>query len=235
MNNINKLKLIIAASFITVLAACGGGGGSSSTATTGTVASTLSFNVSSAFTSFVAAGAVKTFTVSGTCAGTSVLTIGSATTATVFEGVTGFSGVNVVNSNYTNCTPATSVSTTTRYYDSNYVPTGSSTTGQYGVFLVAPSLPTSVKVGDAGVIGTQTYYTSNTKATGDGREDNSYVIEADTATTAIFNLISKYYNAAGTLTLTEQDRYRISADNKLTFVSFNLQFANGSTNNLVGN
>lgn len=235
MENFNCIKLRITTLLFVLLAACGGGGGSSSTTTTGTVTSTLSFNVKSAYASFVTAGVVKTFAVTGTCSGTASLTIAPATTATVFEGITGFSGVNVTTMNYTNCTPATSVSTMTRYYDSNYVPTGSSTTGQYGVFLVAPSLPTSVKVGDAGVIGTQTYYTSNTKATGDGREDNSYVIEADTATTAIFNLISKYYNAAGTLTLTEQDRYRISADNKLTFVSFNLQFANGSTNNLVGN
>jgi hypothetical protein len=137
--------------------------------------------------------------------------------------------------NFTNCTPATSVSTQTRYYDSNYLPTGSSRTSQYGVYLVAPTLPTSVKVGDAGVIGTQTYYTSNTKATGDGRADSSYVIEADTATTAIVNVIAKFYNAAGTLTMTEQDRFRISADNKLTFISFNLQLSNGSTTNLIGN
>jgi hypothetical protein len=61
------------------------------------------------------------------------------------------------------------------------------------------------------------------------------VIEADTATTAIANLISKKYNASNVLTSTEQDRYRIAADGSLTLISIDIQYANGSTTHLFMN
>jgi hypothetical protein len=61
----------------------------------------------------------------------------------------------------------------------------------------------------------------------------SYVVEADTSTTAIVNLIAKSYNAAGTLIATEQDRYRITSTGALTPTSIDIQAANGSTTHLV--
>ena len=60
-------------------------------------------------------------------------------------------------------------------------------------------------------------------------------MEADTATTAILNLITKTYNTSGILTLTEQDRYRVAADGTLTFISFDLQRSGTSTLRLTGN
>lgn len=61
----------------------------------------------------------------------------------------------------------------------------------------------------------------------------SYVVETDTATSAIVNLIAKNYNAAGTLTATEQTRYRIASTGALTPTSTDIQAANGSTNRFV--
>jgi len=66
------------------------------------------------------------------------------------------------------------------------------------------------------------------------RDDTSYVIEADTATTVILNLITKTFNSSGNVTLTEQDRYRVAADGSLTFISFDLQRSGTSTLRLTG-
>ena len=84
-------------------------------------------------------------------------------------------------------------------------------------------IPASVKVGDAGIIGTIDLYTDDTKSTGNGRQDISYVVEPDTANTAIVNLISKVYDAASQLLATGQDRYRITSSGTLTFISFDVQ------------
>jgi len=88
-------------------------------------------------------------------------------------------------------------------------------------------------VGGTAVLGTETLYTDSTKSTPNGRVDLSYVVEADTATTAIINLISKNYNASGTLTATEQNRYRINATGTLTPTVFDIQYSNGSTTHLI--
>ena len=134
----------------------------------------------------------------------------------------------------TNCTPASSASTTTKYYDTNYVPLGyNAIGGNYGVYLTPPVFPISVIVGSTGIVGTLTFYTDSTKTTPAGRQDVSYVVEADTASTAIINFISKIYNASSVLTSTEQDRYRIAATGPLTFVSIDTQSANGSTTHLI--
>lgn len=227
----NKLLLVL---FSAALTACGGGGGGGGGG--GTVSSTNTFNLQSGYVALASTGWSKTFTITGTCSGTIAITQGAATTATNFESAAALSGNSVVTTTFSNCNPPSSASTSTRYYDSNYIPKGYSIQGgNYAVYASAPTLPTSVRVGDVGVIGTLNLYTNNTKSTSAGREDSSYVIEADTATTAIVNVISKYYNAAGTLTLTEQDRYRMAADGSLTAISLDLQYANGSTTRLIGN
>ncbi len=135
---------------------------------------------------------------------------------------------------YTNCTPASFAQSSTSYYDTNYVPLGNNTVGvSYGVYLTPPVIPATVKVGDTGTIGTRTKYKNNTKTTPDGTSVTTYVVESDTANTAIMNLISKGYNATGTLTYTEQDRYRITSTNTLTPISMDVQYANGSTTHLI--
>ena len=231
-----KIYKIIGAMFlITGLSACGGGGGGGG-GSPGPVASANSFNLQSGYVALTSTGWSKTFTITGTCSGTIGITRGAATTAATFEGVSALSGNAVVTSAFSNCNPPSSATTETIYYDSNYVPKGYSVQGgNYAVYASAPVLPTTARVGDVGVVGTLNLYTSSAKSTSAGHQDGSYVIEADTATTAIVNLISKMYNASGTLTLTEQDRYRMAADGSLTPISLDIQYANGSTTHLIGN
>lgn len=209
----------------------GGGGG-----TTGPVASANTFNIQSGYQRLVSTGWNKTYNISGTCTGTLTITSGPATTSTTFEGTAALSGTEIGSYSWTGCTPPSGSSTAVRYYDSNYVPRGRSIQGgNYGVYLTTPTIPTSARVGDVSIIGTLTFYTSSTKATSDGRTDSTLVMEADTATTAIGNITSKTYNAAGTLTSTEQNRYRVTADGGLTPISLDVQYANGSTVRIIGN
>jgi hypothetical protein len=229
------LRYTLAATSILLLAACGGGGGSGG-GSTGPVASTNSFNIQSGYQRLVSTGWSKTFNTSGSCIGTMTITSGPATTATTFEGAAALSGTEIGSYSWTGCTPPSGSTTVVRYYDSNYVPRGRSVQGgSYGVYLTSPTIPTAVRVGDVSIIGTLNLYTNNTKTIPDGRVDSTLVMEADSATTAIANITAKTYNAAGTLTSTEQNRYRVAADGGLTPLSFDIQYANGSTVRIIGN
>lgn len=231
MNKTTSMLLICAA---LALAACGGGGGGGP-ASTGPVASANAFNLQSAYANYVRLGSVKTFSISGSCTGSTTLNTAPAATTTTFEGRFAYSAATVSTTTLTNCTPASSSNTLVRYYDSNYMPVGRTGSTQYAIYATAPTIPTSARVGDAGVVGTLTVYTNSSKTVLSEREETSYVVEPDTATTAIVNIITRSYNASNVLTSTEQDRYRIAADGTLSAVSFDIQYANGSTTRLIGN
>ena len=225
--------LAIALSALT-LVACGGGGGGGTPAATGPVASTQSFPLQSGYRAILASGLSKSFTISGTCTGSGSKSSSPATTASTFEGVTGFSATSTLTLTYTNCTPASTAVTSTSYFDTNYNPLGVNSVGvNYGVYTTPFVVPTSVTVGGTGTLGTESLYTNSTKSVSNGYVAQSYVVEADTSTTAVVNLLARIYNASGTLTVTEQDRYRITSTGALTPVSIDLQYANGSTNHLV--
>ena len=220
-----------------MLSTCGGGGGGSASPS-GPVASTLPFPLQSAYNTFVANGLSKSFTISGTCSGTGNQAQAPATTASTFEGVAGFSATSSITMSLINCTPSSLAQSLTGYWDSNYVPLGYNTGASdvapnYAVYQTPPSIPTSVTVGGTGIIGTQTLYTSSTKATDFGTMILSYIMEADTSTTAIVNLISKTYNTSDTLLWTNQERWRISSTGVLTLLSQDIQYSNGSAMHLI--
>ena len=231
---INKFKLLTATAVLAFLTACGGGGGGGGGATT-TVASTNAFDVSSGYRRLVSTGFQKTFTLSGSCSGSATNTDAPATTPANFDGTNGFSAVSVITGSYTNCTPASFSSTSIKYYDTNYIPIGEFYTSHYILYSSKPILPSSARIGDAGIVASANIYTDSTKSVKNGKTETSYVIEADTVTTAILNLITKSYTEYGILTSTEQDRYRVSADGTLTFLSFDLQQSGTSTLRLIGN
>lgn len=213
------------------LAACGGGGSGDSGPVTPAV---TSFPLQAGYKALVANGMTKSFTISGTCSGSGNRSTAPATTAATFEGKTGLSSTTTITMTFTNCTPASIAQSSTSYFDSNYVPLGVNSIGvNYGVYLTPLVIPVSVSVGSTGTIGTETLYTNSTKVTGSGTNVMSYVVEADSSSTAIVNLIAKIYNASGTLTATEQDRYRLTSTGTLTPTSTDVQYANGSTNHLV--
>ena len=226
------------------VSACGGGGGGGgSPAPSGPVTSTLSFPLRSGLNTRTANGHTTTLTANGTpatettdglCSGTISGTTGPANGGAIFEGAPALSAVSVTTFSFSNCEPASDATTATDYYDSNYLPLGYNIQGgSYGVFLVPPIIPNSVKVGDVAIVGTITLFTNSTKMVGDGREDLSFVVEPDTADTAIVNVIFKSYNSSSQLLVTEQDRYRITSTGALTLVSIDVQFSTTSTTHLV--
>ena len=224
----NLAQIIILGTTVTVLAGCGGGGDSGVA-----VSGATTFALQAGYQARIKIGAIDNYTVSGTCAGTAATTSDAAITGT-FEGVTGLSVPQTVTAN-TSCAQGTIRKTITSYFDANYGPLGSLTpNGTYEKFLTAPqSLPALVKVGDAAVIVNLTRYANSTKATIVGHSVISYVIETDTANTAIVNVISKSYNAASQLLLTVQDRYRIAADGALTSTTIDMQYSTTSTTYLL--
>ena len=195
---------------------CGGGGGGSSPS--GPVTSTNSFPLRAGFDALIASGETISLTANGTaatqstnglCSGTLNETTGSATPGATFETAPALSAVSVTTISFTNCAPSPVTATTTNYYDPSFLPLGfeEGGGGDYGVFLAPPAIPNSVMVGDAGIIGTVTLYTDSNKNVVNGREDLSFVVEPDTASTAIVNLITKSYDSSLQLLFTEQDRY----------------------------
>lgn len=219
------IKYTLAATAVAVLTACGGGGGGGTTQT----ASTLTFNVGSALQAITAAGQNATFTVSASngCAGSGSYAVGAPTTSTTFEGNAALSSVSMLNINYTNCTPATISNTVTNYYNSNYVPLGASG-DSYLVYTGTFNVPSTAKVGDVGIIGNAVRYSNSSKTTQTGTAQLSYIVEADTETTAMITVATKAYNSSNTLETTQLTKYRINSANTLSLVSLTIQYANGT-------
>jgi hypothetical protein len=230
---IYEIKKITICCILTLLTACGGGGGDASSSAT----SSNSFNLQQGYAKLKSVGFTKTFNITGSCTGNYTWTNGPATTAATFEGTAGFSATEVISYSWTGCTPPSGSTTVLRYYDSNYFPLGTSTVGGgYSVYLTPPVMPTAAKVGDVVVIGTVNSYSNSTKTTSTGRTDLTLIMEPDTVSTAIANLTGKTYSATGALSFTSQERYRITADNSVTPISLDIQYANPPTNtHIIGN
>lgn len=228
MRPINFVSVI--GSFVFALSACGGGGSSDPAP----VASVTEFALQAGYEARIASGALDNFSISGTCSGTATITTSSASAAS-FEGVSGNSATTTLTLNLTSCTPASNAVTGTSYFDEDYTPLGSSIPGvEYTAFeTLPPSLPASVKVGDTAVFATQTVYSDSTKSTATGQRELSYVVQADSSTTATVVFITKSYDTSSQLLWTQQSKFRIAGDGTLTMVSIDVQFSTTSTSHFL--
>lgn len=133
-----------------------------------------------------------------------------------------------------NCNPSSSQQSATSYFDSNYNIIGyGAAGGAFRVYSVL-NIPTAVKVGDVGVMGTETFYTGPGSAESQGHRDISFRIEADTADSVIVNKISQYYYSnsldsmnqavpGDVLQSTVQTRYRLTRLGSFTTISIDTQ------------
>ena len=217
---------------VALLAGCGGGGGDSA-APPSTPANSV-FALSAGYKARVASGANESFNLSGSCSGTATINTNAAAPST-FEGVSGFAAGQISTVNFTNCTPAASSATGTTYYNADSVNIGLSIVGgEYSKFESPPSqLPASVKVGDTAVFATLTTYADSTKAVPTGKRVLSYMIESDTTTTAIANIITRSYDLSNQLLATQQSRYRMAETGALTLASIDVQFSTTSSIHLI--
>jgi hypothetical protein len=221
------IKLLFATVSIALITACGGGSGGGSE-TVAPVASTLTFDVNAALRAITASGQNSNLSISSSngCTGTGTSTASGATTSTTFEGRSALSATSTLNINYSNCSPATISNTLTSYVDTNYVPLGA-LGDKYLVYTGAFNAPTTARVADVGIISNFSRYTNSSKTTQDGTGQLSYVVEADSANSALITVVTKSYTMANSLELTQLTKYRINSSNQFTLVSITIQYANG--------
>ncbi|MGA7178318.1 MAG: hypothetical protein WBX11_01840 [Thiobacillaceae bacterium] len=227
------LRLTLVTTLYLSLLACGGGGGGGGS---GPVASTDSFPAATALQNQTVNGYVQSFTVTGTqtvsgttynVSGTGTITVLAASSSS-FEGQAALLNDETVSGTLTVNGASAPFSTTTQVYSTpGYAPFGlvvlsppnQPSAAEYCVMQGTPIIPTTVKVGDSGAIGTYNCWSDSFKTTPIGTGQLSYVVEADTAHTAIVNLTEKDYDSTSTLTLTDQRRWRIDTNGNLTWVS----------------
>jgi hypothetical protein len=236
----NKFVFVIAS--ISILGGCSGGGGGGGGSTTTTTASTTTFPYAAAAVAQRAIGWNKNFTATVTgstsCSGSGSISVSPATTATTFaltptNTVPALSGTQTVTLIWTNCNPTNNASSSTFYVNpSTYASYGSVNVGTfYNVNLTPPTLPTTVKIGDTGILGTINQYTDSTETVSNGIDQGSYMVSADTATTAIITIIDTY--TGSTDNGTALARYRISISGTLTPISFTESWTSGTANGLT--
>jgi hypothetical protein len=96
------------------------------------------------------------------------------------------------------------------WYNSNNSPLGSSGGEDYVVVVGSAVIPTTVRVNDTAAIYTANRYSDSLKTILRGTETVSYVVEADTATTALFTPILTERNTSNTVTSTSTQQVRIT-------------------------
>jgi hypothetical protein len=215
---LQKIKYAAAVAAITLLAACGGGGGGSS----GPVASTSSFNLLATYAATFSGPQVNNFTLTGTSGSTSISGSGTATTGNTttgtFEGQSALQRTTTVTGSFTaNGTSYPLNSSCVDWVTTNFVPLGIVCT-EYEVVTGTPTLPTAVHVGDTGTVYTANRYSSSSKTTLLGTVTETYVVEADTASTVLVTLIDTYKNTSNVTTKTESSQLRITTSNTYTRV-----------------
>lgn len=211
------------------LSACGGGGGGNEEP-----APPVVFPLQAAYKAAVAKGSSTDYTISGTCSGTARFTF-AVPTRVQWDGATVLVAAQTAAIDYSNCTPRSSRNVTQAYYDLDHNPLATTTTdGVTGFFeLSGNGLPVEVSVGDQGAFGTETLYGDSLQTVIVGRTEVSYLIGADTATTAIATIVSKVYGPGNELLSTQQMRYRMSTEGGFTPDSIDVSYAPGSTAQLT--
>lgn len=167
-------------------------------------------------------------TVTGTCPGNAAFTYAAPATVT-FEGQPATALSTAVDVGLSNCTPTRRAWTQTDYYDSTKALLGFSRDGlEYDVG--GGSLPATAKVGDKGVLATQTAYASNTNRTVIGKRTLSYALYADgeSANTAILTVTATHVSTANVTTLTMTSSYRVGTDGTLKLLTVDERLSGGA-------
>lgn len=188
----------VLACFCAALVACGGCGGGS--ATTGPVASAMTYQLAAAHRNLLNPGTLN-FSISGTkssgdvATGSGSTTLGPLTPA-VFEGMNALQQTSSTLTSITDMGVTTPASTVRTFYrDSNLLSLGSSG-DDYQV--VVDSSPATATVGSSGISSTIKRYKDSSKATLRGTETESYSLEADTASTALLKVVLVSKDKLGT-------------------------------------
>jgi hypothetical protein len=207
MKRLSVAVVLVVASLI----GCGGGGGGSPAAP---VASTDNFPLTTILTNSLQSSS-NTFTISGTSSGAAVSGSGTVTrgslSAGTFEGSAAQQRTTTVTGSFTvNGSTYSLNSSQISWVDSNNSPVGESGGTDYVVVTGTPTIPATIRVNDTGTLYTANRYSNNTKSVLRGTLTLTYVVEADTASTALLTLIRAEKDTSGTTTSTSSAQARIT-------------------------
>lgn len=225
-------KLIFTVLFSSFIAACGGGGGGGTSAPAATpVASTAAFPIKTILANAAKSGTFP-FKLSGFVSGFALTGSGTITngnpTAATFEGAPALqTTITSTGTAFANNVSIPLSGTGTGYYDSNYLPIGYS--GNEYIVYANVTLPSTVRVNDAGTVFTGTRYTSSSKTTSVGTETQTYAVQPDTDTTALLVITSVYKNTLGTVTSSNTEKIRITTAGDMTRLDISYVFPNGDS------
>ncbi len=184
------------------------------------VASTSSFNILAAYVSTFTSTSVNPFSITGATGTTPITGSGTATVGSVsngsFEGNAALRRSTTVTGSFSaNGQTVPLNSTSVSWTDSNYVPLGS-VDDEYTVINGKPTLPIAARVGDTGPVYTANRFTSSAKTTPLGTVTSTYVVEVDTASTALVTMINTYRNTSNATTKIATAQFRITTTNNFT-------------------
>lgn len=186
-----------------------------------------SFDYKTALQNRILKGASKTFNVSGDCKGTFSLT-DSPAAKTTWNGQSVYAVGTTEIVNIPNCNIGFSgTQSSITYYDMNFVELAKShSNGTYSEYAKILQ-PTSVKVSDTGTLGTWTHWNNTSKSEKYEIDIHSYIVEADTPTSVMFNIIDRTYPASNNqLEITSQLRFKLTSTGELDLFSVTVDFAN---------
>ena len=219
----NTITLIFATASVALLAACGGGGDGG---TTGPVASTVSFSTTP-LKNLRQVATSGTFSISGSCSGTGTENAGTPY-ATNLYGAT-YGKTSVLTLNYTNCT-GSGASTSNRFYDGNFSTLAVlASDGKFTEATVINALPATVKVGDTITLSNLRTFSNSSKTTQIQTGVQSIVIEADTSTSVVLNVVTQFYDSSNRLSQTAQSKYRLNSSSEVKEISLKLDSPSGQT------
>lgn len=214
---LKMIKTLAAVGALSLMTACGGGGGGGAAAP---VASTDTFPLTTILANSLQSSS-NTYTISGTSNGAAVTGSGTVTRGSVsagtFEGVAAQQRTTTATGSFTvNGTSYALNNSATDWFDSNNVPVGESGGTDYVVVTGTPTIPATVRVNDTGTLYTANRYSNSSKSYLRGTVTVTYVVEADTATTALLTLISTEKDNFNTTTSTSSTQVRITPAGALT-------------------
>jgi hypothetical protein len=168
------------------------------------VASAETFNLSQAWVNYLTANQSLPFSLSGTLSDVSVTGSGtyshSGLQAASFENQPSLRKSSTASMRININGQSTDAAVTTAIYvGSNYLPLGSDEDG-YGVVFDSVNIPATARVGDNGIWYTERMYPSSAKSYVTGTRRTSFVMEPDTASTALLKIISTDLSSGGSQT-----------------------------------
>jgi len=238
---INKFKLSIATALLSLLTACGGGGGGVS----GPVASTASFPLDKVMANILTTPSTSNVTVSGNLSingakATAVNGSGpqtfSSLSAGTFEGMPAQKQTTTFIVNLVGKDVSLPLNEKTySWVDSNGKPLGESSENpddDYTVVTSVSPLPTAAKINDTGILWTANRYADSKKANLYGTMTATYVLEADTSSTALLTLIKEKKDTKNVTMSKDTLQLRITPTGTFTRVKIGfVEFATSSSLN----